>query len=205
MQSKTGINYTYDKRGSATLCVMLSGTNYTYDKPLMYYGAMLMKEKNIDTVQVHYHYDDAFFTQATATINERITADVSSVIDEVLEAERYERILFYGKSMGTLPLSHAYVTAQWDVEVAFIILTPLLQFEGFTEGLLASDKPMFVVIGTEDGHYRADHVKLLAQKATLLEIPGANHSLEQREPNVGVALQHLLDIQQGIQQFMKGW
>jgi len=89
MQSKIGIHYTYEKRGAKTLCVMLSGTNYTYDKPLMYYGSMLMKEKNIDTVQVHYEYDDAFFTQATATITERITADVSSVIDEVLEAGQY--------------------------------------------------------------------------------------------------------------------
>lgn len=203
-ESQKNVNYTYIENGSKTICFMLSGTGYTYDKPLLYYATMLMIEKQFDIVQIHYSYGKELFDNELQYVAELIEADVDSVVTEVLKGANYEQIVFLGKSLGTIPLISKYIHDESYSKCKTILLTPLLKFDLFSDGVMNSSNEMLIVIGNEDSHYITEKIVKLQERANIdmLEIANANHSLEVEPTNTFRSLKEMSEVMEVIRTFI---
>lgn len=197
------VKYTYIDNDSNTICFMLSGAGYTYEKPLLYYSTMKMIENKIDVVQIHYSYDVNNLKKDTKNFIHLMVGDVESVVEEVLAAKRYEKILFIGKSLGTLPISYKYGLNSDYSTAKLILLTPLLKLEGFLENVLVSKNDLLMVIGTKDYHFVEENIVQLHMKKNLdlIEVEEANHSLEIEPTNTMESLKVMSKIMEAIHQF----
>ncbi|MEG0439489.1 MAG: alpha/beta family hydrolase [Solibacillus sp.] len=205
LESKSrNVAYTYIERDSATICVMLSGTGYTYEKPLLYYSTMQMIEADYDLVQIHYSYDSSCFKMNPLDFINIIIEDVDSVITEVFSTKKYEQVIFIGKSLGTLPIAFKYSKAAYFQDAKLILLTPLLQIEGFHESVMESQKDILMIIGTEDVYYIKESVDALRHKGNvnLIEIDGANHSLEIEPTNTKESLIVMEQVMKELNKFL---
>lgn len=197
------VKYTYIDNDSNTICFMLSGAGYTYAKPLLYYSTMKMIENKIDIVQIHYSYDVDNLKKDVKNFIHLMIEDVESVVEEVLAAKQYEKILFIGKSLGTLPISYKYGINGDYSNAKLILLTPLLKLDGFLENVSASKNDLLVVIGTKDDHFIEEKIAQLRKKETLalLEVEGANHSLEIEPIHTTESLKVISKLMEEIHQF----
>jgi predicted alpha/beta-hydrolase family hydrolase len=171
-------SYTYFANDSEAICFMFSGIGYTYDKPLFYYAAMEMRRSGMDIVQVDYHYNRKGLRQPLKKLKKAMLADIRPVIDAVLAKRHYQRLLFLGKSIGTIPIAGQLIKQDEYRRATFILLTPLINQDELFANLLQYESPGLVVIGDRDRFYNADRVERLKQTAWTVEtIEGADHSL----------------------------
>ena len=204
-QSKKNVPYTIIENGSKKLCFMLSGTGYTYDKPLLYYSTMLLLENEFDIVHIHYSYEKDVFDRELEYIIDLMENDVDSVVKEVLEESSYEEVMFLGKSLGTIPLISKYIKEARYSKCKTILLTPLLKYDLFFEGVMNSSNTMLVVIGNKDIHFIDEKIVKLQERENinLLEIANANHSLEMEPTNTEHSLEVMFEIMGRIRNFIK--
>lgn len=183
---------------------MLSGTAYTYEKLLLYYSTMQMIEADYDVVQIHYSYDSSHFKLNPLDFISIIIEDVDSAIVEVLSIKKYEQVIFIGKSLGTLPIAFKYCKGAYYQNVKLILLTPLLQIEGFHESIMDSQKDILCIIGTEDNYYIKECIDALRYKENvkLIEIDGANHSLEIVPTNTRNSLMVMEHVMEEMTKFL---
>lgn len=202
--TQRNIPYTYREGDSDTLCIMLSGTGYTYEKPLLYYAAMQVLEAQYDLVQIHYSYEASHFKLAMQEFVSIIVDDIESVITDVVRHKNYEQIIFIGKSLGTLPIAYHYSKCEHFKDAKLLLLTPVFQLEGFNEAIQKCGKEMLVVIGTEDKHYIKGHIEELRKKENVrvVEIAGANHSLEVEPADTKGSLRVLAGVMDEVGRFL---
>ena len=203
-QSKKNVPYTIIENGSKKLCFMLSGTGYTYDKPLLYYATMLLLENEFNIVHINYSYEKDLFDKEIEFVIGRLKDDVDSVVKEILEASNYEQVMFIGKSLGTIPLISKYIQEESFLTCKTILLTPLLKFDLFFDGVMKSSNDMLVVIGNKDRHYIDEKIVMLQERENidLLEIANANHSLEIEPTNTVDSLKAMSEILEKISNFI---
>jgi hypothetical protein len=203
-QSQKNVPYTMMENGSKKICFMLSGTGYTYDKPLLYYATMLLLENEFDLVHINYSYEKELFDKGLEVVIERLEDDVDSVFREVLEESTYEEIMFLGKSLGSIPLISKYIQEERYSTCKTILLTPLLKFDLFFDGVMNSSNDMLVVIGNKDSHFIDEKIEKLQQSEhiDLLEIANANHSLEIEPTNTMDSLKAMFGIIEKIRSFI---
>lgn len=204
VSSKREIKYTYIDNDSKTICFMLSGSGYTYEKPLLYYLTMQIIEAGYDVVQVHYTYDPSHIKTINMDFINRVIEDVDSVVEDVIAKKKYEQIIFFGKSLGTLPITFKYGQSTYFKEAKLVLLTPLFQVEGSYEKIKVSTNNSLVVIGTEDGNYIKSNIEALRhnENMDLIEIAGANHSLEIVPVNMKESLKIIEKVMVEINNFI---
>ncbi|MEI5923101.1 alpha/beta hydrolase [Bacillus sp. TD10] len=172
------IPYTHIEKGSNTVCFMFSGSGYNYDKPLFYYATMLMLEKKIDVVHIHYSYDEQVMNKPIEEVTKVMMDDINPVINEVLKNEQYSKSMFLGKSLGTIPIANDLMKREDFAKSKMILLTPLLTFDSIFDSILHSRYEGLLVIGDKDHHYNADQIDPLYKTNLQIEVvKNANHSV----------------------------
>ncbi|HDR7717126.1 alpha/beta hydrolase [Bacillus albus] len=172
------IRYTHIEKGSSTVCFMFSGSGYNYDKPLFYYATMLMLEKKIDVVHIHYSYDEQVMNKPIEEVTKVMMDDINPVINEVLKNEQYSKSMFLGKSLGTIPIANDLMKREEFTQSKMIVLTPLLTFESIFDSILHSSHEGLLVIGDKDHQYNANQIdQLYKTNLTIDVVKNANHSV----------------------------
>lgn len=163
--------------GMNKLAIMLSGTGYTYEKPYLYYCTQIAIQKGYDVLQIHYSFLPSLFQQSEEIISQTIYEKVKGIIDIYFKDHEYDRLLFIGKSLGTIPIVNHFMQQTIPLPIQFVNLTPLLSMDSYFDNLLKSPSSSFIVIGTADGNYDSEKVQALTQHQVFI-IENANHSLD---------------------------
>ncbi len=170
--------YTHIEKGSNTICFMFSGSGYNYDKPLFYYATMLMLEKKIDVVHIHYSYDGQLMEKPMEEVTKVMVDDINPIINEVLRNGQYNDSMFLGKSLGTIPIANDLMKREEYLQSKMILLTPLLTFDSIFDSILHSRHDGLLVIGDKDHQYNAGQIEQLDQSNLKIEVvKNANHSV----------------------------
>ncbi|GLC88117.1 hypothetical protein [Lysinibacillus piscis] len=169
------ITYHHFDNQSDKICFMFSGTGYTYDKPLLYYPTLLMLELGYNVVHVCYEFQQSQFEQTPEEISKMVQQVVQPIVNYCIASKSYTEAIYFGKSLGTLPIVDFYIQQQSDIPCRFILLTPLLSLTHVMQNL--QNKHAFIAIGTNDPHYSQERVAALSSHQ-LTVIDNADHSLE---------------------------
>lgn len=150
------------------LAVILPGRGYTAQAPLLNYAGQALREAHWST--------RALVWEGAPEALSTVSAVYGQVVREAAE-EHPGRLLIVGKSLGTLALPVAV-----ELGLPGVWLTPLIREPAapqVREALLrlaGSGVPALVAGGTGDRWW--DSGVAFRSGADLVEIPGANHSLE---------------------------
>lgn len=156
------------------LCVLFPGIGYHCDKPLLYYSAKAAAAKGYDVIRLKFDGFEkgAFGNEEKIKKCAEHAYSQSAIQLEDTAFDKYEKIVFIGKSIGT------YAALKYKKEKCVgaecILLTPLLQSLEYS----SSGEPAFH--GTNDPWVNTDELKA---QCRMCEIPvmvfeNANHSLE---------------------------
>lgn len=158
---------------------MFSGSGYNYDKPLFYYATMTMLQNNIDVIHIHYSYEKQLFNKPLEEIIKIMMEDINPVIFEVLKNDQYNKTIFLGKSLGTIPITIDIMRRNEFINSKMILLTPLLKFDSIFDSILKSQHQGLLVIGNQDPHYNSNQIDQLNESNLMIEVvQNANHSLD---------------------------
>ncbi len=156
------------------IAVIFPGIGYNKDKPLLYYAAKLIKEKGYDIVNIEYkdmpqkiRGDIAMMKKAAELAFEQCEEQLASV-----SFDDYDRIIFAGKSIGTV--AAAEYAGKHDLDVCQIWYTPVEAT--FSFGI----RNALAFIGDADPWSDLNEVRRLAKamEADIHIYPDCNHSLE---------------------------
>lgn len=163
------------KARPSRLCVLFPGLGYTCDKPLLYYSAKLAQRQGYEIRRLSYSDMPANAKKdpsALALAISKATSQSFAALDAI-DWSKYDQVLLISKSIGT-QIACSYLAAR-RIPAASILLTPLeatfqykvhadLAFHG-TSDPWAPDSAAIRNACERDG-------------IRLIEIDGANHSLE---------------------------
>ncbi|NWK69287.1 alpha/beta hydrolase [Bacillus paramycoides] len=173
------MRYTHIEKGFNTVCFMFSGSGYNYDKPLFYYSTMVMLQNKIDVVHIHYSYDEQLMKKTMEEITKIMMDDINPVMNQVLKNGQYNKLMFLGKSLGTIPIANDLMKREGFLQSKMILLTPLLTFDTIFDSILHSDHEGLLVIGDKDHQYDADQIDQLYKTNLKIDVvKNANHSVD---------------------------
>lgn len=160
-------------QNSDILAIILPGEGYTNEKPLMYYSYKIALELGLDVLCVDYGFQIA---HKDFDINSEfdIVAKESEQILKKCLSKRYKKVIFIGKSLGTIiqsRLSKELIA----YEQIHVYLTPVDKtFENMV------NYPCLAIIGTNDGKINSLNMSMLenSKSIQLVKITDANHRLE---------------------------
>ncbi|MDD5949962.1 MAG: hypothetical protein PUC39_09600 [Lachnospiraceae bacterium] len=184
------------------LAVLFPGVGYNCDKPLLHYARRIFTETGYETVLLKYKKDT--FSDGRVT-EEGVSRAYYSVTKQLREysMEKYEDIVFIGKSVGTLlafMLGEDYTQGKNRISsIRYIALTPLSQTFPYMQG-----KTVLAVSGTKDPVVPEVRLRELAEQynVDLHLYTGGNHSLEVRNhPEQSVVI--LAELIHLMQEFTK--
>jgi hypothetical protein len=146
----------------ASVATLLPGRGYGPQAPLLYYSRLLLRSLgwSIRTV----HWEKVPFDPADH-------AAIAAFARDVLAPADPERDLVVGKSVGSLALPAAA-----ERGLPGIWLTPLLGIEDVRRAAARAAGTTLLIGGTADPYW--DGGAAAATGAEVLEVPGADHSLE---------------------------
>lgn len=154
------------------LLVLFPGIGYTCDKPLLHYAGKLFKGAEYEILKVSY---GSFPTGEGGEDTMRIKAEhaVQKSIEALssAELEGFDRVVFIGKSIGTIACTHARNALCKDA--VCLLLTPL-------EATFSGGGGACAFHGTGDKWAKTENISTLCQKTgtKLYTYKGADHSLE---------------------------
>lgn len=158
------------------LAVFFPGMGYTKEKPLLYFSSKMAADLGYECIFVEYHDlpDKIRGNQEKMLLAGDMAYEQSCDALQDVDFEYYEKILFVGKSVGTI-IAAKYAQKHWP-EARLVLYTPL----SFTFEYAIKDGVAF--IGDADPWSDLGQVKDLAAKGCVpLHIyPGCNHSLERK-------------------------
>jgi len=180
------------------IACLFPGIGYTCDKPLLYYSGKLLKGMGWEVVPVPY----SGFPEKVKGDPEkmRLCAEMALEQSEGIlretEWDRYDRILFVGKSVGTVVCS-AYAK-EHGIDCRRILFTPVEATFGFSCG----DAVAFH--GTADPWAGNEVIRECCRKQgiPLYETEGANHSLEIGD--VEKDIKELRKVMKTVREFVEG-
>ncbi|MGN7457964.1 alpha/beta hydrolase [Paenibacillus pasadenensis] len=186
--------------GSRSLAVLFPGRGYSCDMPVLYYAGKSAMEAGYDLLNLEYGYQAA---RREPKSFEEMTAAASADCAEVLRPllERYDRLAFIGKSIGTVVSGltlEALKEEGKEKEIRHLFLTPLAQTIPFMlqYGGLA-------VAGTNDPAFGPEELRRIeaAEGIELLQPEGADHALETGE--AGQSLDMLRMVLAGMESWLR--
>ena len=180
------------------IACLFPGIGYTCDKPLLYYSGKLLKGMGWEVVPVPY----SGFPEKVKGDPEkmRLCAEMALEQSEGIlretEWDRYDRILFVGKSVGTVVCS-AYAAVH-GVHCRRILFTPVEDTFAFPVGEAVAFH------GTSDPWADTGVIRECCRKQgiPLYETEGANHSLETGD--VEKDIKELRKVMKTVREFVGG-
>ncbi|WP_223167204.1 hypothetical protein [Nonomuraea sp. SYSU D8015] len=159
---------------SDRVAVILPGAGYLPARPLLHFARSVLARQGWSVQEIWW--------EAPATRDlEVLTRWVTDQARRAVEAEKAERLLLVGKSLGSLA---APLAAERGLPA--IWLTPLLHIDSVVDGLRRSQAPTLLIGGTADRAWAGDTVRTLGHP--YLEIPGADHGVETDDPVASVQM-----------------
>lgn len=193
----------------ASLTVLFPGIGYTCDRPLLYYAKCIAKKNGYeDIIQVQYEKVDKAGLQGnhekmTEVFKKLYESSVKYLAD--VEWEKYDKILFISKSVGTAIAACYEENLIKDLANKGIKLPPIKQvlFTPLEETMIFNTSSAIAFIGTSDPW--SDYSKVV-EAAKHKNIPihiydNANHSLE--TGNVKTDLDYLKDAMEKCKKFIE--
>lgn len=161
------------EQNSDILTIILPGQNYSNEKPLMYYSSKVALELGLDVFCIDYgfqisHKDFDPDTELEIVIRESINILKKSLF------KKYKKIIFVGKSLGTI-VQNSLSEKFRDYEQVHIYITPVDKtFENMVKC------PCLIITGTEDRKINSLNMKTIEKRdnAELIKIIDGNHRLE---------------------------
>ncbi|EHJ00409.1 hypothetical protein CDLVIII_3864 [Clostridium sp. DL-VIII] len=161
------------KQNSDVLAVILPGEGYTNDKPLMYYSSKISLELGLDVLYVDYGFQ---ILHKNFDINEELDILVRESEQVLIKclSENYKKIIFIGKSLGTI-IQNRLSKELRDYEQVHVYLTPVNETVKYMVNY-----PCLVVTGKDDGKINSLNMNALESRKNikLVQIDEGNHSLE---------------------------
>ena len=156
------------------LACFFPGIGYTCDKPLLYYSRSLLQKMGWEVVCVPYSGFPAS-VKGNAEKKEqcvKIAAEQAEGLLKKIRWNRYDDILFVGKSVGTV-VGPAYAKAH-GIDCRQILFTPVEDTFAYT------GEKAIAFHGTADTWTETDVIRANCHRLgiPLYETPDANHSLE---------------------------
>ncbi len=188
-----------------TVAVLWPGLRYTCDRPLLAQATRLLLQRQVTVAQVWVDYQQAAFQQAPPEERWRwVVAEALAVLQAVRREAQPRRLVWVGKSLGTLAMAGAWLEGQGRDLAASVWLTPLLAFPAVVKVLRNLDTPALLVGSREDPTFDQtgwQQVTTNLQVEPLLLEQG-NHSLEvPQEPSV--TQQNLERVMQALDGFLE--
>jgi phosphoglycolate phosphatase len=156
------------------LCILFPGIGYHCDKPLLYYTGKLARSKGYEVKALKYSGFDTSVKDNEDKMRNAAKLALSQSKAQLADIDLsvYEKIIFIGKSIGTV----ACLAYREDVRInaECVLLTPLLQtFEMPSDNCTAFH-------GTADQWADTSALRTICQQKNvpLCEYDEANHSLE---------------------------
>ncbi|SEK63762.1 alpha/beta hydrolase [Ruminococcus albus] len=174
------------------LCVLFPGIGYHCEKPLLYYSAKLARSKGYDVIPLKF----SGFDNTTKGNEEKMSRAADHALAlaseqlSVIDFSQYEKVVFIGKSIGTIACLAYRETS--GINASCILLTPLeATFESLSHRCTAFH-------GTSDPWADTEAIRKLCRKhlVPLNEYNGANHSLETGDTFTDI--QTVLDVTEKI-------
>lgn len=166
------------EQNSNVLAVLLQGIGYTFDMPLLYYSKRLSLEKGYDVLPI-----ECGFQAAGKKLYLENEKEIKIMIDESYEllkmslCDKYKRIIFIGKSIGTVVQKVIETRLKGDNfkgEIVNVYLTPINK-----TCELGIEHQSLVVCGTNDAFISSENREKMMNMDSIkyIEIEGAGHSL----------------------------
>lgn len=157
---------------SDTLVVLLPGIGYTGDRPLLDYSKRLAVEMRYDVLSIEYGFQVARIPLNHSDEFSIVVRETREIILKALN-DRYKKIIFIGKSIGTL-VQASIEEKLVKYNIFNIYLTPVSETikVGVKENSL-------VIAGNNDPMINDEALNKLREMSNIefLEIEGADHSL----------------------------
>ena len=158
------------------LAVFFPGIGYTVDKPLMHYSRRLASDAGFDVLPVPYTGFPPKVKGDKAKMAESCQIALTQAKEMLSDIDflDYDRILFVGKSIGTVVAAEIAARSPASGRIHFVLYTPLEETFAYPLGNAV------VFTGAADP-WVGDHVvsECCRQKGIPCHvIPNANHSLE---------------------------
>jgi hypothetical protein len=147
----------------APVATLLPGRGYGPQAPLLYYARLLLRARGWAVRTVHW--------ERVPGLDLADQAAVAAYARELLATADPARDLVIGKSLGSLALPAAA-----EHGLPGVWLTPLLGVEDVRRAAARAAASTLLIGGTADPYW--DGAAAAATGAAVLEIPGADHSLE---------------------------
>ncbi|MGK9251258.1 alpha/beta fold hydrolase [Paenibacillus humicus] len=186
--------------GSRSLAALFPGQGYSCEMPLLHYAGKSAMQEGYDLLLLEYGYQAARrepgpFEEAAAAAS----ADSAAVLRPLLE--RYDRLAYIGKSVGTVVSSLAresLAEQSRGKEIRQIFLTPIAPA---IPSMLRNGG--LVAVGTADPVFGPEHMQRTAagNGVRLLTIDGGDHGLEL--PDAGRSLEVLQEIVSAVGMYLK--
>lgn len=185
------------------LGIILPGYRHSADRADLHYAGRILLEQGADLLRVEYAYFRTDFVERAE--NERagwLSSDVFAACNAGLAYRPYEKITLIGKSLGTLAMGHLLADSRFR-EANCVWSTPLITASWLRQRIEQTRPRSLFIIGTADGHYRADLLQHLEQVTggRSVVIEGANHGLEIPD-SIPKSLAALSQIVQALQEFL---
>lgn len=144
--------------------ILLPGRQLGVATPVLHWSATLLTQSGWSVVGVT--WDEAGLDrEAVSHVRRCAEAAMGEALDD-------RPVLLVAKSVGTLALPWAV-----DNGLPGVWLTPLLQEAAVASAAAHAQQPTLLVGGTADPHWRPP--KAVGPGVTLVELPGADHGLQQ--------------------------
>ncbi len=180
------------------IAVFFPGIGYTADKPLMHYSRRIAAGLGYENrVLVFSGFPEKVWGDREKMVRSyEIALEQSRHMLEDLDFSLYDRVLFVGKSIGTI--AAAQTAAESGVPVRLLHYTPLEDTFRFPFG------DALVFTGDGDPWVGKEKSRIPAlcaeRKIPCIVIPGANHSLEGED--IGKDLENMRLIMEKTRDFM---
>jgi hypothetical protein len=188
-----------------SLAIILPGFGYNVDLPLLYYPGRIALSKTMDLLclETEYNLHPTFSKLTDAEQLACLDADADAAFDAAVSQRAYQKIIFIGKSLGTMEMGHLLERYHTLPNSRWVWLTPVLTDPRLVEQIQKHHPISLFAMGTND-HYYDDSVLRALIKATqgkLITIQEANHSLE-IPGNIRQSIQALNQVMTEIEAFM---
>ena len=167
--------------GADTVAVLWPGLRYTCDAPLLARATHLLQARGVTVVQVWADYAHAAFRRAPGEKRWLwLLADALGVMQAVHHEAPLHRLVWVGKSLGTLAMAALWLEGQGRDLAASVWFTPLLAFPAVVKTLAHVDTPALAVASREDPTFdpRGWQVATTNTQVETLLLERGDHSLE---------------------------
>lgn len=168
--------------GQGRLAVLFPGRGYTCAMPVLYYPGAWLQSRGADVLAIEYTCtrQPGYDLLPAAARQHLLSTEVDAAVQAALAQDGYTKIVFVGKSLGTLALAHLAVNSQLASSASFVWLTPLVKQAPLRRAVAQARPRSLFISGSADPLYDPDFFAEVVQscRGESLLIPNADHVLE---------------------------